>query len=72
MVIYHPQYFSIDLFASIQGIISTTMLVTLLVIGFAGLTITGSLGMTTMQVMESLKQSGTSVYSLVLVALWLR
>ena len=60
----------IDLFASIQGFISYTMLVTLLVIGFAGFTTTTAHGAAAIQIWQDLRHSGSSVFSLVLVALW--
>ncbi len=59
----------INLFASIQSIISFTMLVTLVVIGFAG-TLHASNEISTAQVFTDLFHSGSSVFSLVLVALW--
>ncbi len=60
----------IDLFASIQGVISYTMLVTLLVIGFAGFTAATAHGTPAIQIWEDMVHSGSSVFSLVLVALW--
>lgn len=60
----------IDLFASIQSFISYTMLVTLLVIGFAGFTITTPHGTAAIQIWQDLRHSGSSVFSLILVALW--
>ncbi|MES2795553.1 MAG: APC family permease [Bacteroidota bacterium] len=59
----------IDLFASIQSFISYTMLVTLLVIGFAGFT-TSANGTSAMQIGKGLLHSSSSVFSLVLLALW--
>jgi amino acid transporter len=60
----------IDLFASIQGFISYTMLVTLLVIGFSGFITTTAHGATAVQIWQDLRHPGSSVFSLVLVALW--
>jgi amino acid transporter len=60
----------IDLFASIQSIISFTMLVTLVVIGFAGLSTSHPQGTAPMQIMQDFIHSDRSVFSLILVALW--
>ncbi len=60
----------IDLFASIQGIISFTMLVSLFVIGFAGFNTTNAHGTPALQIWNDMIHSGSSVFSLVLVALW--
>jgi len=60
----------INLFASIQSIISFTMLVTLVVIGFAGITIHASNGTSTAHIINDMFHSGSSVFSLLLVALW--
>ena len=60
----------IDLFASIQGVISYTMLVTLLVVGFAGFTTATAHGASAIQIWHDMVHSGSSVFSLVLVALW--
>ena len=60
----------IDLFASIQGVISYTMLVTLLVIGFSGFTTTTANGTSAIQIGQQLVHSDFSVFSLVLLALW--
>jgi amino acid transporter len=60
----------IDLFASIQSIISFTMLVTLVVIGFAGTTTPASNGTPVAQIFQDMIHSGSSVFSLLLVALW--
>ncbi len=60
----------IDLFASIQGVITSTMLVTLFVIGFEGLRSSGSNGVSSTRMVQDLINSDSSVFSLVLVALW--
>lgn len=60
----------IDLFASVQSIISFTMLVTLMVIGFAGTTSSAAHGTPTVQVWDDLVHSGGSVFSLIMVAIW--
>ena len=60
----------INLFASIQSVISFTMLVTLVVIGFVGLSSSSMQGTPPTQIMQDLFHSGSSVFSLVLVALW--
>ncbi len=60
----------IDLFATIQGFISYTMLVTLLVIGFSGFTTETANGTTAIQIWQDLLHSDSSVFSLVLLALW--
>lgn len=60
----------IDLFASIQSVISYTMLVTLFVIGFSGFTTTTANGSSAIQIWQSLLHPGSSVFSLVLLALW--
>lgn len=60
----------IDLFASVQSIISFTMLVTLFVIGFAGINTTGTQAITPTQIMQEVIHPGTSVFTLMLVALW--
>ena len=60
----------IDLFASIQGVISYTMLVTLLVIGLAGFTTATAHGTSAIQIWHDLVHPDSSVFSLVLVALW--
>jgi amino acid transporter len=60
----------IDLFASIQGVISSTMLVTLFVIGFEGLRNTGSGVVSSTTILHEMLNSDNSVFSLILVALW--
>lgn len=60
----------INLFASIQSIISFTMLVTLVVIGFAGAGAISAQGTPPAIIMQDLFHSGSSVFSLILVALW--
>lgn len=60
----------IDLFASIQSLISFTMLITLVVIGFVGLSTGHPQGTAPAQIMQDLIHSNSSVFSLVLVALW--
>ena len=60
----------IDLFASIQSIISFTMLVTLFVIGFAGLNTSTANGIPASMIWNQLIHSGGAVFSLILVALW--
>ena len=60
----------IDLFASIQSIITYTMLVTVLVIGLAGLNPAIKNGATHSQIWQSFIQPGGSVFSLVVLALW--
>ena len=60
----------IDLFASIQSIISFTMLVTLVVIGFAGLSTSNPQGTAPAQIMQNFIHSDSSVFTLILVALW--
>lgn len=60
----------IDLFASIQSFISFTMLVTLFVIGFAGLQTSTSNGLPASLIWNQLTNSGSGVFSLILVALW--
>ena len=62
--------FGIDLFASVQSIISFTMLVTLLVIGFVGLGTFNSNGTPPAQVIQDIIHPNASVFTLVLVALW--
>lgn len=62
--------FGIDLFASVQSIISFTMLVTLVVIGFVGLGTSNTLGTTPAQIMQDIIHPNSSVFTLVLVALW--
>ena len=60
----------IDLFASIQGFISYIMIVTLLIIGFSGFSITTANGTSEMQIVQGLIHSSSSVFSLILLALW--
>ena len=60
----------IDFFASIQSVISFTMLVTLVVIGLVGVQTTGAEGTQPAQIMHDLLHSGGSVSTLILVALW--
>jgi amino acid transporter len=60
----------IDLFASIQSVISFTMLVTLLVIGFAGLSSSSTQGTPPTQILQDFIHSGSSVFTLILIALW--
>lgn len=60
----------IDLFASVQSIISFTMLMTLLAIGLVGMSVTSSQGITTIQIVQDLIHPNSSVFTLVLVALW--
>ncbi len=60
----------IDLFASIQSIISFTMLVTLVVIGFVGAIHPPANGLHTAQIFQDIVHSGSSLFSLILVALW--
>ncbi len=60
----------IDLFASIQSIVSFTMLVTLVVIGFVGLSKGSTEGTAPTQMLQDILHSGSSVFTLLLVALW--
>ncbi len=60
----------IDLFASIQSVISFTMLVTLFVIGFAGFNTSSTNGIAASTIWNQLTNSGGSLFSLILVALW--
>lgn len=60
----------IDLFASIQSIITYTMLVTVLVIGLAGLNPAIKNGATPSQIWQSFIQPDGSVFSLVALGLW--
>ncbi|QBN18254.1 APC family permease [Flavobacterium nackdongense] len=62
--------FGIDLFASVQSIISFTMLVTLIVIGIAGLGTFNNQGLPPHQIMHDLMHPDASVFTLVLAALW--
>ena len=62
--------FGIDLFASVQSIISFTMLVTLVVIGFVGIGSINSHGTPPAQIMQDIIHPNTSLFTLVLVALW--
>jgi amino acid transporter len=60
----------IDLFSSVQSIISFTMLVTLIVIGIAGLGTISNQGVATHQILRDFIQPDGSVFTLVLAALW--
>ena len=60
----------IDLFASVQSIISFTMLITLFAIGFVGMNATNSQGITPSHILQDLIHPNSSVFTLVLVALW--
>jgi len=60
----------IDLFASIQSTISFTMLVTLIVIGLVGLGTNNSQGIPPEQIMQNFIHPNSSVFTLVLIALW--
>ncbi len=60
----------IDLFASIQSVISFTMLVTLFVIGLAGFNTSAANGIPVSTIWNQLANSGGAVFSLILVALW--
>jgi len=60
----------IDLFASVQSIISFTMLVTLIVIGIAGLGTISNQGLPTHQILQDFIHPNGSVFTLVLAALW--
>jgi amino acid transporter len=62
--------FGIDLFASVQSIISFTMLVTLVVIGFAGIGTFNNEGIPPAQIMQDIIHPNGSVFTLVLIALW--
>jgi amino acid transporter len=62
--------FGIDLFASVQSIISFTMLVTLLVIGFVGIGTFNNQGTPAAQIIQDIIHPNSSVFTLVLVALW--
>ncbi len=62
--------FGIDLFASVQSIISFTMLVTLAVIGFVGFTTVNTQGTPPTQILQDFLHPNSSVFTLVLVALW--
>jgi amino acid transporter len=59
----------IDLFASVQSVITYTMLITLFLLGFAGLSPSGAKGATITQVWHGFVHPGTSVFSLVTMAL---
>lgn len=60
----------INLFASIESIIAYTMLVTVLVIGFAGLNPASANGATPLQIWQGFIHIDSSVFSLVALALW--
>lgn len=60
----------IDLFASIQSTISFIMLVTLVVIGFVGLGTNNSQGIPPVQIMQQFIHPNSSVFMLVMLALW--
>jgi len=60
----------IDLFASVQSVISFTMLITLFAIGFVGMNVTNSQGITPAHILQGLIHPNSSVFTLVLVALW--
>lgn len=60
----------VDLFASIQSIISFTMLLTLLVIGIVGLTNSPLQGIAPINIFSQLVHTDSAVFSLVLIALW--
>jgi amino acid transporter len=60
----------IDLFASIQSIITYTMLVALLVIGVAGLNTGDMSGASPLLIFNSFIHAGSPVFSLVTIALW--
>ncbi|NNV54122.1 APC family permease [Limnovirga soli] len=60
----------IDLFASVQSIVSFIMLVTLLVIGFAGLSTTTNEGTAPAEIWQQLTYPDSAVFTLILVALW--
>lgn len=62
--------FGIDLFASAQSIISFTMLVTLVVIGFAGLGTFNNERASPAHITQDFIHPNGSVFTLVLVALW--
>ena len=62
--------FGINLFASVQNIISFTMLVTLLVIGFVGMGTVNNQGTPPAEIMRDIIHPNSSVFTLVLVALW--
>ncbi|MBV5284432.1 MAG: APC family permease [Paludibacter sp.] len=62
--------FGIDLFASVQSIISFTMLVTLVVIGFAGIGTFNNQGTPPAQIVQDFIHPNASVFTLVLAALW--
>ncbi len=62
--------FGIDLFASVQSIISFTMMVTLLVIGFAGIGTFNNQGTPPGEIIRDIIHPDSSVFTLVLVALW--
>jgi len=60
----------INLFASIESIITYTMLVTILVIGVAGLNPAVANGVTSLQIWQGFIHPGVSFFSLVALALW--
>jgi amino acid transporter len=60
----------IDLFASIQSVITYTMLVTLFVIGFTGLNPAIVNGATPAQIWVGFIHAGSPVFSLVVISLW--
>jgi amino acid transporter len=62
--------FGIDLFASVQSIISFTMLVTLFAIGLVGIGTINNQGTPPAQIMQEIIHPDGSVFTLVLVALW--
>lgn len=62
--------FGIDLFATVQSIISLTMLITLLIIGLAGIGTFNTRGIPTSQLVQDFIHPNSSVFTLVLVALW--
>jgi amino acid transporter len=60
----------IDLFKTVQSVISFTMLVTLIVIGFVGLGTLNESGISSDQIISEVMHPKSSLFTLVLIALW--
>ena len=60
----------INIFSTVQNILTYTMLVTLLVVGFAGFNSATAAGATPAVLWEGFKRTGPDVFSLIVVAIW--
>ena len=60
----------IDIFSKVQNVLAYAMIVALVIIGISGLTTTATTGITTLSFLKEIQLTDSSVFSLVVLALW--